>query len=42
MGAGEINWYHVLAAPEGWFCGPGAFVAGPDGTHRLGEEPPAA
>ncbi len=38
-GAGETNWYHVLAAPEGWFCGPGAFVVAPDGMRRLGQEP---
>jgi beta-mannosidase len=35
---GERNWFHVLAAPEGWFCGPGAFVVSPVATCRLGEE----
>jgi len=26
-GDGEANAFHVLTAHEGWFCGPGAFVA---------------
>lgn len=34
----EFNWFQVLAAPEGWFCGPGAFLVSPDlGTLRLGD-----
>jgi beta-mannosidase len=37
-GSGETNWYHVLAARDGWFCGPGAFVAGRASTVRLGDD----
>ncbi len=37
-GDGETNWYHVLAARDGWFCGPGAFVVGPASIVRLGAE----
>jgi len=39
-GTGENNWYHVLAAPGGWFCGLAAFVASRDGVTRLGKEMP--
>jgi hypothetical protein len=35
-GQQQENWYWTLAAPEGWFCGPGAFVVGPAGSIRLG------
>jgi hypothetical protein len=38
-GAAERNWYHVLAARDGWFCGPGAFVVSPGSTRRLGNDP---
>lgn len=34
-GATETNHYHVLAADQGWFCGPGAFLVGRSGTSRL-------
>jgi beta-mannosidase len=33
----EQNEFYVLAAPDGWFCGPGAFVVSPSGQVRLGE-----
>ena len=36
---GETNWYHVMAAHDGWFCGPGAFVVDESGIYRLGTEP---
>lgn len=32
----ERNAFTVLAAPAGWFCGPGAFAVGADGIRRLG------
>ncbi len=32
----ESNWFHVLGAPEGWFCGPGAWVVQEGGVKRLG------
>ncbi len=31
----ERNWYHVLAAEEDWFCGPGAFIVTAGGAERL-------
>jgi beta-mannosidase len=31
----ERNHYHVLAAENGWFCGPGAFIVGPGVEQRL-------
>lgn len=34
---GETNWFHVLAADEGWFCGPGAFIVRERQLYRLGE-----
>ena len=34
-GNGERNWFHVIAAPKDWFCGPGAYTVGPDGVRRL-------
>ncbi|HEY6395532.1 MAG TPA: glycoside hydrolase family 2 TIM barrel-domain containing protein [Candidatus Binataceae bacterium] len=33
--SGERNWYHVLAAPDGWFCGPAAFVVDAQTIDRL-------
>jgi hypothetical protein len=35
-GEGETNSYHVLAARDGWFSGPGAFVASPARIQRFG------
>lgn len=40
-GAQESNWFHVLAAREGWFCGPGAFVISAGRVYRLETEPAA-
>lgn len=35
--AGESNWYHLVTAPEGWFCGPGAFTVEDGVLRRLGD-----
>jgi hypothetical protein len=29
----------VMAARDGWFCGPGAFVVGPHAIDRFGSRP---
>ncbi|HYL60207.1 MAG TPA: hypothetical protein VEU51_15160, partial [Candidatus Acidoferrales bacterium] len=38
-GDGQSNSFHVIAAPDGWFCGPGAFVVGPYAIDRFGSRP---
>lgn len=35
-GDGEGNWFHVVTADEGWFCGPGAWLVSPSGKRRTG------
>lgn len=35
-GDAQSSWYHVMAARDGWFCGPGAFVVGPHAIDRFG------
>jgi beta-mannosidase len=34
----EHNDFYCLAASNGWFCGPGAFVVSPSGQVRLGQD----
>ncbi|MGH9208175.1 MAG: hypothetical protein ACRD1G_16725, partial [Acidimicrobiales bacterium] len=37
-GREESNWFHVLGAPHGWFCGPGAWTISSGKLNRLGYE----